>query len=306
MANETSVWQQFIDEKLDMLAKYDKARSHARTQPVQVHHGNVGEAEFREWLAGFLPRKYGVTAGYIRSQNPEDPFQTGHHDVIVYDQLESPVLWIEDNKDKSAEGRWRIIPAEHVLAVFEVKSAFNDRSIKEAAEKLTQLAPLMEKVDSPDDSFPKYLRASAALAIVCFEIRAVDAKDMRPLTTIRELSLSLKRPFYGAVVLRGEGLHPNNTAKIQLTQSDKPIEATSLEGGGLANFTMTASREVALGAHVGAIMMWMDANFSGFAFDILALLKGIYRPGRASSFHGLDFSRFSQSAANAESPDKPK
>ena len=84
------------------------------------------------------------------------------------------------------------------------------------------------------------------------------------------------------------------------------LRPEGFEGGRLAHLTMTATREVH-GQHLGAMMMWMDANFSMFAFDILAMLKGIYRPGRASSFHGLDFSRFAQSAANAVSPDtKPK
>ena len=39
-----------------------------------------------------------------------------------------------------------------------------------------------------------------------------------------------------------------------------------------------------------AMLMWSDVNFSAFAFDLLALLKGTYQQGRASSLHGLDFS----------------
>ena len=40
--------------------------------------------------------RYGVTAGYVRSQGVPDSFQSSHFDVIVYDQLEAPTLWTEE------------------------------------------------------------------------------------------------------------------------------------------------------------------------------------------------------------------
>src|SRR5579871_5682552 len=107
-------WQQFLLGQRAMLAEYDRARVHAQTQVVQTHHGNVAEAAIRDWLGSFLPKRFGVTAGYIRSQHVARVHQSAHFDVIVYDQLESPTLWIEENKDKSEGGRARIIPAEYV------------------------------------------------------------------------------------------------------------------------------------------------------------------------------------------------
>ena len=64
----TQGWQQFLTGRKQMLDGYDRARVQADAHEVATHHGNVAEDKFREWLASFLPQRYGVTAGYIVSQ----------------------------------------------------------------------------------------------------------------------------------------------------------------------------------------------------------------------------------------------
>lgn len=51
-----------------MLAEYDSALTHARAQVVSVHHGVVAEAAVRNWLSSFLPKRYGVAPGHLKSQ----------------------------------------------------------------------------------------------------------------------------------------------------------------------------------------------------------------------------------------------
>jgi hypothetical protein len=118
-----------------------------------------------------------------------------------------------------------------------------------------------------------------------FELRVRDRGDLVSLDDIRELSVN--RPFYGAVILRGEDRDPDSTALIKQTVSDQPIAPLYAEAGLLAGTALSASVDIA-GQHCGAMLMWSDINFSAFAFDLLALLKGTYRPGYASSLHGLD------------------
>jgi len=120
-------WRQFLGAKQEMLDAYDRARVQAKAHEVETYHGSIAEAQFRDWLGSFLPRRYGVTAGYIVSQAQEEDVRLPHFDVIIYDQRESPVLFVETNPDTSTKGAARAIPAEHVLAVFEVKSAFNSK-----------------------------------------------------------------------------------------------------------------------------------------------------------------------------------
>src|SRR5687767_3173719 len=96
-----AVWKQFLIRRRKLLAQYDEAIQYAKEQPVQTHHGNVGEAAVRDWLTTFLPKRFGVTAGHIRKQGTQDALVTPHFDCIIYDQLEAPILWIESNVDKS-------------------------------------------------------------------------------------------------------------------------------------------------------------------------------------------------------------
>jgi len=61
-------WKQFLTGRDEMLAAYDRARVHSSKRTVQTGHGNVAEAQFRKWLSEFLPKRYGVTSGFIISQ----------------------------------------------------------------------------------------------------------------------------------------------------------------------------------------------------------------------------------------------
>lgn len=275
--------------KRSMLAEYDRARSHSRNLPVQTSHGDVAEATFRAWLESFLPKKFGVTAGYIRGQRLHSHFDYAHFDVIIFDQLHAPILWVEENQDRSERGRARIIPADYVAGILEVKAAFTSASAEAAARKLRQLEPLMASVDAPAERYPTYLPAHAVLGIVFFELRSENANDLKALETLRDLS-QLRRPFYGAVILRGEGLDPDNTGIVRTLTSENPIDALARPQGLLGNFTFASSVESA-GSHFGSMLMWSPIHFSDFAFDLLAIMNGTYRSGFVSSWHGLEFSK---------------
>jgi hypothetical protein len=284
---QSTAWQQFLVAKTKMLDDYDRALVHAKEQVVQVHHGVVGEASVREWLHSFLPKRYGVVNGYIRSQNPSHPYQSRHFDVIVYDQIESPTLWIENNNAKSDSGRMRIIPAEFVRAVVEVKSAFKHSIVKEATEKLSELEPLMSGVDPAGEQYPRYLPASAVLAMLFFEYRIADLADQQKILSLFQ-TLEFRRLLYGAVILRGEGSHADNTAIVQRYESQEPHTGMNSEGM-TKGMTLTPTQQ-SNGRNIGVMMTWTGINFSRFAFDLLAFLRGTYRPGFLSSFHGFDFS----------------
>jgi hypothetical protein len=298
-------WPQFLVAKWDMLYAYDRARKHAKTQRVQTHHGPVGEAAVRGWLANFLPRRFGVTSGYIRSQGPEIDYRGGHFDVIIYDQLESPILWTDENVDKSAGGSARIIPAEYVRAVLEVKATFNRANVRQAANKLGELAPLMADNNKLEDLYPPFLPRTCGLAMVFFELRREDSGDVPPLEIIRDLSFN--RPFYGAVILRGEGRDEDDTAMVDRQDLKQSQEETLGPDPSGHAYVMTQTREVE-NQHRRARFTWADTHFQRFAFDLLAMLKGTYVPGYASSLHGYDIAGWNrqqrESGQTAESLSK--
>ena len=116
----TQGWRQILTPRKEMLDAFDKARDQAKSSEVETYHGKVAEAEFRKWLTGFLPKSFGVTSGYIISAGLCSQDKIPHFDVIIFDALQSPILWIENNPDSSDQGRSRAIPVEYVKAVLEV------------------------------------------------------------------------------------------------------------------------------------------------------------------------------------------
>jgi hypothetical protein len=276
----STAWPQFLIARSTMLDSFDRARVHARSQPVQTHHGVVGEAAVRSWLGEFLPKRYGVASGYIRSQGQPKPFQSSHFDVLIYDQLEAPTLWIEDKPGSPDSERMKIIPAEFVRAVIEVKAAYSRRTVKEASEKIAQLQPLTVGVDVIGEDYPKYLPASAAIVMLFFESSPEDSQDLQTLELFH--SVQLNRAFYGVILRGNDRENANDSGIIRGYKSEQPAEAISFQ-----TLTMTRSTQVSSGQHAGIMLDWTDVNFSIFAFTLLSHLRGGPRQGWITSFHGL-------------------
>ena len=133
-------WQEFATNRTEILAKYDRAKAQEASRPIKTERGVTGEAAIREWLDGFLPTKYRVTSGYIIPDVVQTPdYKLYHHDVIIFDALNAPVLWTEGNPDQSELGKRRAIPAKYVHSVLEIKSSFGNENAVDSLEKLRQL-----------------------------------------------------------------------------------------------------------------------------------------------------------------------
>jgi hypothetical protein len=267
-----------------MLDAYDKARDQARSHEVETYHGKVAEAKCRERLAEFLPKRFGVTSGYIVSAGLGSAEKTPHFDVIIYDALESPVLWIEDNPDSSAGGRSMAIPVEHVRMVLEVKSHFSAANVRASIEHLRDLTPVMDDVDDSTQQYKFYLPNCFRCGMIFFELRLDDAKSNAAIDgVIKGVDL---RGFFGGVILRGETHTLPRTALISTLQSKEPISGI-VHGFSLLEIGMSDTVQVADNVHVLSKIQWSESAFAQFAFDLLAMLQGTFRPGYLSSFYGL-------------------
>ena len=140
-------WRQFLQNKISMLDSYERAKATSSGKPLKVDHGTVAEAAFRNWLTDFLPARFGVTSGYILTQGNLEDDTLRHFDVIIYDKIECPVLWIEKNSDRSNQGQSKAIPVDYVRGVLEIKSTFNRESVSKAFEKLGELTPFLKGID---------------------------------------------------------------------------------------------------------------------------------------------------------------
>lgn len=277
----TQGWRQFLTAKTRMLSAYDLAKEQGGNHQVKTFHGLVAEAEFRQWLGEFLPRRYGVTAGYVISPGISSSEDMPHYDVIIYDQLESPVLWVQHNPDSSDQGRSLAIPVEYVRAVIEVKSAFTRTSAKKAVEQLSRLKPLLARVDPPDSAGKLYLPANFFCATVFFELRKEHEKDFAALDEL--VGATMIPRFFGGIILRAETEYKLDSGKIFFRNEN--IDSGPNNSSSLAFWASSKCLKHKEDSYFSLLLNYSETYFSEFAFDILALLKGTYRSNVLSSLY---------------------
>jgi hypothetical protein len=277
-------WKQFLTSRHEILDAYDRAKERAKSHEVETYHGRVAEAQLRNWLSGFLPKKYGVTSGYIVSPGLRHDQKTPHYDVIIYDSQNSPVLWIEGDPDRSEQGRSIAIPVEHVQCVLEVKSRFSSSTAAAAIEHLKDLQPLMGGIDDPKERYKLHLPANFVCGLIFFELRKEDEFSSAALSRIID-GVGL-RGFFGGLILRGQGHDRPVSGRLHMLRSETPTEEGDRRSL-LSGMSIAKSIKVADDFHISAAIMWVETNFAQFAFDLIALMHGTYEPGRISSFYGL-------------------
>jgi hypothetical protein len=135
-------WKEFHRNRKDILAEFDRAKDYNSSRPIRVEHGTAAEAELRRWLFAYLPKRFGVTSGYLIPDVIVASYELYHFDVIIYDSLASPVLWIDGNRDDAEQGKRQAIPAKYVRSVLEVKATLTAESAAAAIVKLSQLNKL--------------------------------------------------------------------------------------------------------------------------------------------------------------------
>lgn len=270
--------------KHDMLAHFDSAKNKAKQHECETYHGGVAEAEIRKWLQTFLPKRYGVTSGYIISADQPEEIKSPHFDVIIYDQINSPTLWLEENPDTTRQGTSTALPAEHVRAVFEIKSRWTADSAKKAIEHLHDLDSLLVSTDDPNERYKKYLPLNFFCGVVFFEIKQTDKFNPKLLDNLIDANL---RGYFGCIVLRGESLPSELAGIINLavtteqrqTYVHKDKISLIQENVGAHSNTIQISDIM----HLGVRLMWSGSVFSSWAFDILTRLNGTYKTGCLSS-----------------------
>jgi hypothetical protein len=248
-------WKQFLAAKAEMLAAYDRAREYARAHEIETYHGVVAEATFRKWLSEFLPQKYGVTSGYIVSQFADEDSKLPHFDVIIYDRLEAPVLWVESHADASPDGRARAIPVEYVRGVIEVKSSFERVTVRQALQHLDDLKPLLAGVDNPTERWRKYLPVNFVSATVFFESRRQFERTDDAFGEV--LPSEGARGYLGCLVLRPKGSPPEHAGYYCYVGRSSSAQAGRTQVGAVADFSQFA--------------------FQKFAFALVAILNDAYQ-----------------------------
>jgi len=298
-----SGWPQFTTQKGKLVSDFRIFKELSDNRPTETDKGRYAEALFRDWLEQFLPAKYGVTSGYIIQQKdavkPRSALKgkLRHYDVIIYNKLDSPVLWTEISPGHSVSGRIRAIPAEYVHGVLEVKSTFNAESIANAFKKLNELAPLLG-IEDVNEPFKQYIPSDFYMGMIFFELPEEEQGKLQLLNKL--LPANFLRGFFGGIILSAEGLDQRNTGQFRYVPvGGSPLPPLAkMKGRTLVSVKgdiWSDSIERTPGEYTVCLFGWAVQYFALFAFDLISVMNGTYRPGIVSSWHGLTFSLESNS-----------
>jgi hypothetical protein len=312
-------WQEFHRNRKDILAEFDKLLEQTVNRPIQVAHGQGVEAYIRKWLAEFLPKKYAVTSGYIIPNLYDDSGKIYHYDIIIYNCLESPVLWTEGNQDNSEQGKYRAIPAKYVIAVYEVKSRLTKINVNDALSKLNQTKDFSDQLDK-----------NYSCGIIFIDLKA---NDKNKESILKELHRGVSVfGFSSGLVLRFEeddtctgiisfdrtepNSQENNHCKplakalddlnIYLTEDGQLVLGEGYSG---ARLTYTTENTWSVSKSYGVFyqegdrsisLNWSRSNFSEFCINLLSALDGIpYDDERRPSF-GKIFDKVDRKSATPQ------
>jgi hypothetical protein len=298
-------WKEFHRNRKNILAEFDKIFEQTSNRPIQTAHGLGVEAYIRKWLSDFLPKKYGVTSGYIIPNLYEDSGKIYHFDIIIYNCLDAPVLWTEGNEDNSEQGKYRAIPAHHVVAVYEVKSRLSKKNVCDALSKLDQTKEFRDQLST--------YYSCGAIFIDLKESENGSASIIKELHKGRDIF-----GFRGGMVLRYEG-DDTITGLISMVKLDRSDSSTNIHHSPLAkriddlNFYQTEDGHLPLPERgtglilvktatntwsvsklysifydedgVSAHLSWSRSNFSRFCVNLLSALEGLsYNDENCPSF----------------------
>jgi hypothetical protein len=321
-------WKEFHRNRKDILGEFDKILEQIQNRPIQVAHGIGVEAFIRKWLAEFLPKKFGVTSGYIIPNLYNDSGKLYHYDIIIYNRLDSPILWVEGNQDDSEQGKFRAIPAKHVLALYEVKSRLKKENVIDSIKKLNQTSGFKEQLN------PLY-----HCGMIFIDLKEKQNNDE---SIIKELFKGKDVfGFTGGVVLRYEGdttctglinlhsLNPkeksdNKEKNVKLKPLAKPIDELRIYYTEEDNLTLdeqfagiklvktgenTWSFTKTYGTmyeddYISIHLSWSRSNFSDFCMKLLSSLDGIAFNDENRPIFGQIFDTAERKKAKLQSPEK--
>lgn len=314
-------WKEFNRNRKDILAEFDKILEQTQNRPVQVAHGQGVEAYIRKWLAEFLPKKYAVTSGYIIPDLYDDIRKIYHYDIIIYNCLESPVLWTEGNQDNSEQGKYRAIPAKYVMAVYEVKSRFTKKNITDAIKKLNQTK-----------DFKDQLNKHYSCGMIFIDLKKSD-KDRESI--LKEIHNAIGIfGFAGGIILRFEEDHSctglisflelssKNEENSNCTPLAKKINDLNIyktedgnlqlaESGGGATLVYNAKKNTWLVSksygvfsrenEYAVYLNWSRSNFSQFCINLIIALEGIALNDKNRPSFGMIFDNVEVKKAELQS-----
>jgi hypothetical protein len=287
--------KEFHNNRKEILNEFSRAKEYNVSRPVRVQHGKAGEAAVRKWLSDYLPKKYGVTSGFVIPDVIAAEYKLYHFDVLIYDQINSPELWSDGDCDQSEQGKIRAIPAKHVRAALEIKASLNSKTARDSITKLSEF-----------NNLANHLPASFSCGTIFFDLDTASANNqvilpnLLPSTPIigywggLVLHCALNEEMAGLLELikLPENKEEINSLTIPIAKNVDELNIYRDEHGNIAIGEQGAgvmafdgpdkqwhfSKEygpVVYGQLFGLTLTWSHNGFARFALDLLARLEGM-------------------------------
>lgn len=271
----------FLAQRQRLLAEFDSLTMEGLDDAVKTTHGLGAEAVYRDWLEGFLPKRFAVTKGYIITPNEQGNPDLQEWDVLIYDQLASPVLFT-----RSFDGtKRRAIPVEYVRHVMEVKARVTPAAAKEVASKLEKLRPILG-FDEPNTIFRMHLSRSFTCSCVFFDIGKTTKDEYKQALDNLLPLIDPKIPFSSGLILRS-AKNPEWGGVLSRLFGEPEQDETYF------NYTSpTSSWQDAENGQKWAIGCSMSVGpnaFQEFHFNLIRSLEGKL-PSTVPSLYGRDMS----------------
>ncbi len=267
----------FFAEREKLLHGYTIAKKQTSDDAVKTEHGNTAEFLARKWLQSFLPKRFGVCKGYIiTSCIYMKERKLEEWDVIVYDAIESPILFTRGSDSELRQA----IPIEHVRAVIEVKAALNPSAAQKSADKLLKLQRYMG--DNNDDIYKNFICNPFVCAALFFETNTKTLHEYQQ--ALAHLTRLCKKdfPFMGSLVLKSQA-EPDHSGYLQMFEDNGFISADNPLRKEMSIFYAEDGKQMLFGT-----FGYCANHYPMFLFDLLAFMRGTFQKGKVSSTYGID------------------
>lgn len=175
------------------------------------HRGKLGEnraALLQRFLATYLPQRFGVGAGFALFGDDVSTEQ----DVVVYDQLNNPVLFPETVAP--------LFPPSALAAVVEVKSRLTKSELRQT---IIKGKALKENLRGSFIHHPAPPRAEALAALFAFDSRLAVADVLHEAKAVEEEIGAEMGDRIDAVCVLGEGLVLGGSLLYSTTHKGEPL-----------------------------------------------------------------------------------
>ena len=129
--SRVNIKQLFKNVSAKLMQEFEETEKTLKFPPDR---GGQREEAIRKFLSEKLPRRYGISKGFVVSH---EGIQSDQCDVIVYDADTSPIFYTDINQE--------ILPIESVYAVIQVKSRLTPTSLDDAIRNIKSFKQIPRK-----------------------------------------------------------------------------------------------------------------------------------------------------------------